>query len=87
MKNQEINKLSTDELKKNANSLKKDLFNIRFKKVNGQLDNTANVSIIKKDWKSVIVLADYYRIFQVLKNLLSNAIKYSEDNSTIEIQI
>mgnify|MGYP005677427857 FL=1 len=33
------------------------------------------------------MLADYYRIFQVLKNLLSNAIKYSEDNSTIEIQI
>ena len=51
------------------------------------LSKKINVSVIKKDWKSVIVLADYYRIFQVLKNLLSNAIKYSEDNSTIEIQI
>ena len=51
------------------------------------LSKKINVSVVKKDWKSVIVLADYYRIFQVLKNLLSNAIKYSEDNSTIEIQI
>ena len=51
------------------------------------LSKKINVSVVKKDWNSVIVLADYYRIFQVLKNLLSNAIKYSEDNSTIEIQI
>ncbi len=54
MKNKEINKLSTDELKKKANSLKKDLFNIRFKKVNGQLENTANVSIIKKDIAKIL---------------------------------
>ena len=51
------------------------------------LSKKINVSVVKKDWKSVIVLADYYRIFQVLKNLLSNAIKYSKDNSNIEIQI
>ena len=31
------------------NSLKKDLFNFRFRKVNGQLDDTAKVSTIKKD--------------------------------------
>tara|TARA_B110000438_G_scaffold240555_1_gene239263 strand:- start:218 stop:406 length:189 start_codon:yes stop_codon:yes gene_type:complete len=49
MKNKEIKKLSTDELKKNVNSLKKDLFNIRFKKVNGQLEDTAKISTIKKD--------------------------------------
>ena len=54
MKNKEINKLSTDELKKMANSLKKDLFNISFKKVNGQLENTANVSIIKKDIAKIL---------------------------------
>ena len=30
------------------------------------LSKKINVSVIK-DWKSVIVLADYYRIFQVLK--------------------
>ena len=37
MKNKEINKLSKEELKKKINSLQKDLFNFRFRKVNGQL--------------------------------------------------
>ena len=49
MKNKEIKKLSKDELENKVNTLKKDLFNIRFKKVNGQLDDTAKVSQIKKD--------------------------------------
>ena len=49
MKNREIKKLSAEELKKKINSLKKDLFNFRFRKVNGQLEDTAKVSQIKKD--------------------------------------
>ena len=49
MKNKEIKKLSTDELNNKINLLKKDLFNFRFRKVNGQLDDTAKVSQIKKD--------------------------------------
>ena len=49
MKSKEINKLSKDELKNKINSLKKDLFNFRFRKVNGQLDDTAKVSLLKKD--------------------------------------
>jgi len=49
MKNKEIKKLSIDELKNKANLLKKDLFNFRFRKVNGQLENTAKVAQIKKD--------------------------------------
>ena len=49
MKSKEINKLSKDELKSKINSLKKDLFNFRFRKVNGQLEDTAKVSIIKKN--------------------------------------
>ena len=49
MKSKEINKLSKDELKNKINSLKKDLFNFRFRKINGQLDDTAKVSEIKKD--------------------------------------
>ena len=48
MKSKEINKLSKDELKNKINSLKKDLFNFRFRKVNGQLDDTAKVNWIKK---------------------------------------
>ena len=49
MKNKEIKKFSTDELKNKINLLKKDLFNFRFRKVNGQLESTAKVSLIKKD--------------------------------------
>ena len=49
MKYKEINKLSNDELKNKVNSLKKDLFNLRFRKTNGQLENTSSVSNAKKD--------------------------------------
>ena len=42
---------------------------------------------INVEKKSVVVVADYYRIFQVLKNLLSNAIKYSRNDSDIRINI
>ena len=49
MKNKEIKKLSVDELKNKVNALKKDLLNFRFRKVNGQLENTAKVSQTKKD--------------------------------------
>ena len=49
MKSKEINKLTKDELKNKINNLKKDLFNFRFRKVNGQLDDPAKVSTIKKD--------------------------------------
>ena len=48
MKNKEIKKLSIDEMKNKVDSLKKDLFNFRFRKVNGQLTDTAKVSQIKR---------------------------------------
>ena len=49
MKNKEISKLSSDELRIKIDSLKKDLFNIRFKKINGQLEDTSKVFHLKKD--------------------------------------
>ena len=54
MKYKEINKLSNDELKSKFNSLKKDLFNLRFRKTNGQIENTASVSIVKKDIAKIL---------------------------------
>ena len=54
MKNKEIKKLSVDELKNKVNSLKKDLFNFRFRKINGQLEDTSKVSQIKKDVAKVL---------------------------------
>ena len=49
MKKTELNKLSIDELKNKINVLKKDLFNFRFRKANGQLENPAQVSLTKRD--------------------------------------
>ena len=48
MKKQEIKKLSQDELVKNINKLKKDLFNFRFQKINSQVTNPAKISETKK---------------------------------------
>ena len=49
MKNKDIKRLTIDELRNKIVSLKKDLFNFRFRKANGQLDDTAKVSLLKKD--------------------------------------
>ena len=49
MKNKEISKLSIDEVKNKINSLKKDLFNFRFRKINGQVEDTAKITHIKTD--------------------------------------
>ena len=50
MKNKkEDKKLTRDQSEKKIQKLKKDLFNIRFKKVNGQVENSAQYEIIKKN--------------------------------------
>ena len=56
MKNKEIKRLTIDELQNKIVSLKKDLFNFRFRKVNGQLDDTAKVSELKKDVAKLLTL-------------------------------
>ena len=48
MKRQEIKKLSKDEILKNINKSKKDLFNFRFQKINSQVSNFAKISETKK---------------------------------------
>ena len=48
MKKQEIKKLSKDELKKNIDKFKKDLFNFRFQKTNSQITNPARINQTKK---------------------------------------
>ena len=48
MKKQEIKKLSKDEIIKNIDKLKKDLFNFRFQKVNSQITNPAQIGQTKK---------------------------------------
>ena len=54
MKSKDINKLSNDELKNKINSIKKDLFNFRFRKINNQIDDTSKVALLKKDLAMVM---------------------------------
>ena len=49
MKKQEIKKLSKDEIIKNIDKFKKDLFNFRFQKMNSQITNPAKINETKKN--------------------------------------
>ena len=49
MKKQEIKKLSKDQIIKNLDKYKKDLFNFRFQKMNSQITNPAKISETKKN--------------------------------------
>ena len=48
MKRQEIKNLSKDEILKNIDKSKKDLFNFRFQKINSQVSNPAKIGETKK---------------------------------------
>ena len=48
MKKQEIKKLTKDEILKNIDKLKKDLFNFRFQKINSQVVNPSKIGETNK---------------------------------------
>ena len=48
-KKKEDNKLTKDQAEKKIQTLKKDLFNIRFKRVNNQIENSAQYNEIKRN--------------------------------------
>ena len=48
MKKNETKKLTKGEILKNLDKLKKDLFNFRFQKINGQIKSPAKVNETKK---------------------------------------
>ena len=54
MKNKEISKLSNDELINKLDKFKKDLFNMRFKKTNGPLEDPSKFSQVKKDVAKIL---------------------------------
>ena len=58
-KKQEEKKLTKDQAEKKIISLKKDLFNIRFKKINNQITNPAQYNETKKS---------IARLYTTLKN-------------------
>ena len=48
MKKKEIKKLTIEQSKKEYEKLKKDLFNIRFQKVNGEVKNPSKINETKR---------------------------------------
>ena len=48
MKKKQIKKLTKGEILKNLDKLKKDLFNFRFQKINGQVKNPAKINDTRK---------------------------------------
>tara|TARA_B100001996_G_scaffold350999_1_gene310739 strand:- start:63 stop:251 length:189 start_codon:yes stop_codon:yes gene_type:complete len=49
MKKKEINKQTKEQANKNLEKLKKDLFNFRFQKVNGQVKSPAKITETKRN--------------------------------------
>ena len=49
MKANEIREMSNEELVKQIDVLKDELFNLRFQQASGQLENTARLKQVKKD--------------------------------------
>ena len=49
MKKKETKKLSPDQSVREIQKLKKDLFNMRFKKINGQIQSPAEFTKLKKN--------------------------------------
>ncbi len=49
MKKKEINKLTQSQAKKEIDKLKKDLFNFRFQKINGQIKSFSKIKETKKN--------------------------------------
>ena len=49
MKKKEIKKLTNNQMLENLEKLKKDLFNFRFQKINGQVKNPSKITETKKN--------------------------------------
>ena len=60
MGNKEDKKLTKAQAQKKIQTLKKDLFNIRFKKINNQIENPAQYNEIKKN---------IARLYTTIKNI------------------
>ena len=49
MKKKDLKKITKDQAIKDLDKFKKDLFNFRFQKVNGQVTNPSKINITKKN--------------------------------------
>ncbi len=57
MKAEEMRELTRDELEQKVREFKRKLFNLRFQKVGGELDNTAELAKTRQDIARAMTLA------------------------------
>ncbi len=56
MKMEEVRGLSSDELDEKEEALRKELFNLKFRKATAQLDNTSRIKILRRDLARLLTL-------------------------------
>ena len=56
MKVEELKDKNVEQLESSFKELKKEAFNLRFQKANGQLENTARVTVVKRSVARVLTL-------------------------------
>ena len=74
MKKKELKKLTKKQMIDNLNKLKKDLFNFRFQKVNGQIKSPSKISETKKN-------------IAQLKKVLNGIVVSDKPNKTITVLV
>ncbi len=61
MKMEEARAFSPDELDEKEDALRKELFNLKFRKATAQLDNTARIKILRRDVARLLTLKNERR--------------------------
>jgi len=56
MKPAELREISTDELRKKEQDLRKELFNLRFRQAKGEIENPMRIRTVKKDIARVLTI-------------------------------
>ena len=83
-KKKEDKKLTKDQAEKKILTLKKDLFNIRFKKVNNQINNPAQYNRNKKKYSKII---HNNKEFKMTKKVLKGTVTSAKNNKTIVVEV
>ena len=81
MKKKEIKKLTKTQIVENIEKLKKDLFNFRFQKVNGQVKSPAKINETKK---SIARLKTMLEV-KMPKKILNGVVVSDKPNKTITV--
>ena len=84
MGKKEDKKLTKDQAQKKIQTLKKDLFNIRFKKINNQIENPAQYNEIKKN---IARLYTTIKSIKWQKKVLKGIVTSAKNNKTVVVEV